>query len=117
MGIPDQLTCLLSTCLHVKKQQLELDTEQWTGSKFGKEYVKAIYCHSAYLNLYAEYMMWNQAGWITSWNQNCSEKYQQAQICRWYHSNDRKWRGTIEPLNEDQRREWINWLGTQHEKN
>ena len=33
--------------------------EQWTGSKFGKEYVKAIYCYSAYLNLYAEYMMWN----------------------------------------------------------
>ena len=41
------------------KQQLELDMEQQTGSKFGKEYVKAIYCYSAYLNLYAEYMMWN----------------------------------------------------------
>ena len=33
----------------VKKQQLELDREQWTGSKLGKEYVKAIYCHPAYL--------------------------------------------------------------------
>ena len=32
-----------------KKQQLELDMEQWTGSKLGKEYVKAIYCHPAYL--------------------------------------------------------------------
>ena len=31
-----------------KKQQLEPDMEQWTGSKLGKEYVKAIYCHSAY---------------------------------------------------------------------
>ena len=31
-----------------------------------------------------------QAGWITSWNQNCSAKYQQPQICRWYHSNGRK---------------------------
>ena len=36
-------------CIQVKKQQLELDTEQQTGSKWGKEYVKAIYCHSAYL--------------------------------------------------------------------
>ena len=36
-------------CMQVKKQQLELDMEQWTGSKLGKEYVKAIYCHSAYL--------------------------------------------------------------------
>ena len=33
----------------VKKQQLELDTEQGTGSKLGKEYIKAVYCHPAYL--------------------------------------------------------------------
>jgi len=33
----------------VKKQQLELDIEQLTGSKFGKEYDKAVYCHPAYL--------------------------------------------------------------------
>ena len=33
----------------VKKQQLELDMEQWTGSKLGKEYVKSVYCHPAYL--------------------------------------------------------------------
>ena len=36
-------------CMQVKKQQLELDMEQWTGSKLGKEYVKAVYCHPAYL--------------------------------------------------------------------
>ena len=35
--------------MQVKKQQLELDMEQWTGSKWGKEYIKAVYCHSAYL--------------------------------------------------------------------
>ena len=33
--------------------------EQWTGSKLGKQYVKAVYCHPAYLNLYAEYIMQN----------------------------------------------------------
>ena len=37
------------TCLHVKKQQLELDMEQQTGSKQGKEYVKGVYCHLIYL--------------------------------------------------------------------
>ena len=35
--------------MQVKKQQLELDVEQQTGSKLGKEYVKAVYCHPAYL--------------------------------------------------------------------
>ena len=36
-------------CMQVKKQQLELGMEQWTSSKLGKEYVKAVYCHPAYL--------------------------------------------------------------------
>ena len=35
--------------MQVRKQQLELDMEQQTGSKLGKEYVKAVYCHPAYL--------------------------------------------------------------------
>ena len=35
--------------MQVKKQQLELDMEQQTGSKSGKEYVKVVYCHPAYL--------------------------------------------------------------------
>ena len=34
--------------MQVKKQQLELDMEQWSGSKLGKEYIKAVYCHPAY---------------------------------------------------------------------
>ena len=36
-------------CMQVKKQQLELDMEQQTGSKSGKEYIKSVYCHPAYL--------------------------------------------------------------------
>ena len=45
-----QITLLVSweTCRQVKKQQLELDMEQWTGSKLGKEYIKAVYSHPAY---------------------------------------------------------------------
>ena len=45
--------------MQVRKRQLELDMEQQTGSKQEKEYVKAVYCHPAYLTLYAEYIMWN----------------------------------------------------------
>ena len=41
--------------MQVRKQQSELDMEQQTGSKSRKEYVKAVYCHSAYLT-YAEYL-------------------------------------------------------------
>ena len=44
-----QTTFFWETCMQVKKQQLELDMEQGTGSKSGKEYVKAVYCHPAYL--------------------------------------------------------------------
>ena len=46
------------TCIQVKKQQLEPDIEKQTGSKLGKEYVKAVYCHPASLT-YKEYIMWN----------------------------------------------------------
>ena len=52
--------------------------------------------------------MWN-AGLI-SWNQDCWEKYQQSQICRWYHPNNRKWRLTKEPPDEGERRQWKSWL-------
>ena len=45
--------------MQVKKQQLELDMEQQTGSKLGKEYIKAVYCPSYLFNLYAEYIMGN----------------------------------------------------------
>ena len=45
------------TCTQVKK--LELDMEQQNGFKLGKDYVKAVYCHPALFNLYAEHIMWN----------------------------------------------------------
>ena len=48
MGVPDHLTCLLRN-LYAGQEATELDMEQQTGSKSGKEYVKAVYCHPAYL--------------------------------------------------------------------
>ena len=49
MEVPHHLTCLLRNLYVVKKQQLELDMEQQTGSKWEKEYIEAVYCHPAYL--------------------------------------------------------------------
>ena len=49
MGIPDHLTCLLRNLYARRKKQVELDMEQQTDSKYEKEYVKAVYCHPAYL--------------------------------------------------------------------
>ena len=98
MGIPDHITCLPRN-LYIGWETI-VSTRHGTidGSKLGKEYIKALYCHPVYLTCM-------QAGWLTIWNQNCWEKYQQPQICRWYHSNGRKWR-TKEPLHEDERGEW-----------
>ena len=203
MEIPDHLTCLLRN-LYTGQEVTELNMEQWAGSKLGKEYIKAVYCHPAYLTymqgvlcvcaqscptlcnckemhgLYgtdssvhgifqAIILEWvaisysrgstpprNQthvscisliglhllhwltdslpqwhlgrpicrvhhakcwAGWITSWNKDSWEKYQQPQICRWYHPNGWKWRGTKEALDDGERGEWKSWLKIQHSKN
>ena len=46
---PSNPPCLLRICMQVRKQQLELDIKQWTDSKLGKEYTKAVYGHPVYL--------------------------------------------------------------------
>ena len=49
MGMSSHLSASWEICMQFKEQKLELDVEKWTGSKLGKEYVKAVYCHPAYL--------------------------------------------------------------------
>ena len=49
--------------MQVRKQQLELDMEQWSGSKLGKEYDKAVYCHTAYLT-YMQSTSCEMPGWM-----------------------------------------------------
>ena len=49
--------------MQVKKQQLALDMEQQTGSKSGKQYIKAVYCHPAYLT-YMQSTLWETLGWM-----------------------------------------------------
>ena len=64
MGIPDHSTWdFWETCMQVKKQQLERNMEQQTGSKSGKEYVKAVYCHPDYLT-YMQSTSWQMLDWM-----------------------------------------------------
>ena len=91
------------TCTQVKRQQFEPDMEQQQiGSKLGKEYIKAVYCHPAYLfNLHAEYIMRNaglgqsHAGIKIAWRNINNLRYADGTT-----SIDRRWRGTKEPLDE-----------------
>ena len=68
-----QTTCLPSwpVCRY-----LEPDLKQWTGSKLGKQYLKAVYCHPAYLTSMQSISWERSTGRSTSWNQDCREKYQ-----------------------------------------
>ena len=76
MRIPDPLTYLLRNP-YMSQEATEPDREQWTGSKLGKEYIKAVYCHSVNLT-YMQSTSCEMLGWINhSWNQDCWEKYQQ----------------------------------------
>ena len=62
--------------MQVRKQQLELDMEKQTGSKSGKEYVKAVYCHPAYLT-YMQSTSWETLDWKKhKLESRLSEKYQ-----------------------------------------
>ena len=57
-------------------------------------------------NLYAEYIMWNAGLNELQSGIKIAKKCQQPQICRWYHSYGRKWRGTKEPLDKGEKEEW-----------
>ena len=62
--------------MQVRKQQLELDMEQQTGSKQEKEYVKSEYCQPANLTYIQSTYEERWAGRSINWNQDCWEKYQ-----------------------------------------
>ena len=63
MDYQNTLPASWEICMQVRKQQLELDMEQWTCSKLGKEYVKAVYSHPAYLT-YMQSTSCEMLGWI-----------------------------------------------------
>ena len=63
MGIPDHLTCLLRNLYAGQETTVRPDMEQRTGSKLGKEYVKAVYCHPACLT-YMQSTSCEMPGWM-----------------------------------------------------
>ena len=63
MEIPEHLTCLLRNLYAGQEATVKLDMEQQTGSKLGKEYVKAVYCHPAYLT-YMQSTSWELLDWM-----------------------------------------------------
>ena len=76
MGIQTTWPPSWETCTQVRKQQLEVDMEQQTGSKLGKEYVNTICCHPAYLT-YMQSTSWETLGWKKhKLESDCWEKYQ-----------------------------------------
>ena len=104
-------------CTQVKKQQWELDIEQQTGSKSGKEYIKAIYCHPDYLT-YMQSTSWETLGWMKHrLESRLPEEISITSDMQMTPPFGRKWRGTKEPLDESERREWKSWLKAQHSEN
>ena len=63
MGIPDNLTCFLRNLYAGQETTVKPDMEQKTGSKSGKEYVKAVYCYPAYLT-YTQSTSYEMPGWM-----------------------------------------------------
>ena len=63
LGIPDHHSCLLRNLYADQEATLEPDVEQQTGSKLGKEYIKAVYCHLAYLT-YMQSKSCEMLGWV-----------------------------------------------------
>ena len=63
MGIPDHLTCLLRNLYAGQEATVRTNVEQQTGSKLGKEYIKAVYCHPAYLT-YMQSTSCEMLGWL-----------------------------------------------------
>ena len=95
-------------CMQVRKQQLELDIEQQTGSKKEKEYVKAVYCHPAYLT-YMQSTSWENLGWRK--HKLDSRLLTEISITSDMQMTPPLWQ------NERERGEWKCWPKAQYSKN
>ena len=104
-------------CMQVKKQQLELDMEQQTGSKLGKESIMAVYCHPAYLT-YMKSTSCERPGLMK--HKLESRLLGEISITSDMQMTSPLWqkpKKTKEPLDESERGDWKSWLKTQHSKN
>ena len=93
-------------CMQVKKQQLEPDMEQWTGSKLGKEYIMVVYCHPAHL-ISMQSTSWETLGWMKHrLESRLPGEIKITSDVQMTPPYGRKWRRTKEPLDESERGEW-----------
>ena len=103
--------------MQVRKQQFNQDMEQQTGSKQEKEYVKAVYCHPAYL-IYMQSTSWETAGLGEA---QAGIKIAGRNINNFRYTDDtplwQKVRKTKELFYESERGDWKSWLKAQHSKN
>ena len=104
------------TCLQVKKLQLELDMGQWTGSKLGKEYFKAVYCHPAYLTS-MQSTSCEMLGWM-------KHKLKSRLLGKISATSDMQTTTLMAESEEELKnlsvkvkKDWKNWLKTQYSKN
>ena len=104
-------------CMQVKKQHLELDMEQQTGSKSEKEYIKDVYCHLAYLT-YMQSTSWEMLGWM---KHKLESRLLWGNINTFRYADD----NTLMAESEEElksflmkvKEEWKSWLKTQHSEN
>ena len=97
--------CCMLTCIQTKKQQLEPDKEQRTVSKLGKEYIKAVYCHLAYLT-YVQSTLCEMLGKLKhKLESRILEEITITSYTQMTPPYGRKQRGTKEPLDEGERGE------------
>ena len=116
-GISDHLSCLLRNLYAGQEAMVRTGMEQQTGSKLGKEYVKAVYCHPAYLTY-----MQSTSCEIPDWMKHKLKSRLLGKISITSEMQMKpllwqKWRGTKEFLDESERGVWRAWLKTPHSKN
>ena len=103
--------------MRVKKQQLESDMEQWTGSKLGNEYIKAVYCHSACL-IYMQSTSWEMPNWmkhkLESRLPGEVSITSDMQMTSLMAGSEEELKSLLMKVKE---KEWKNWLKTQHSQN
>ena len=103
-------------CMQVKMQQLDLDMEQEIVSKLGKDYIKTVYCHAAYLTYMQNTSCEMPVRMKHKLESRLPGKISITSLGRWHHSYGRKRRGIKKPPDESEREEWKRFK-TQHSKN
>jgi len=104
-------------CMRVRKQQLEPDMEKQIASKLGKEYVKAVYCHPAYLTS-MQSISWETLGWMK--HKLESSLPGETPITSDMQMTPPIWQKVMKrllPLDKSERGEWKRWLKAQHSEN